>query len=140
MASSFRADGQPAPHHLEEAAKLLNAPSFFSPTKQTQAELVFTGAEAFHFTSPFSSPWEENNRVSGKLFRAGLDWEKRPSVILLHGWSAELQYRWQFRWLARQLTDAGVNAAMFELPFHGSRRPRAPGAIQNFISYDLLQM
>src|SRR5437764_6794844 len=29
---------------------------------------------------------------------------------------------------------------MFEFPYHGRGRPRGPGAIQNFISYDLLHM
>jgi dienelactone hydrolase len=33
-----------------------------------------------------------------------------------------------------------VNAVLFELPYHLQRRPRRPGAINNFISEDLLRM
>jgi len=140
MASAFRADGERAPHHAAEAEKWLNDPKFFSGIEGAVPQMAFTSPHDFEFRSPVASRWAENDRVFGKLFRAGPDWQKRPSVILLHGWNAELQYRWQFPFLARQLTGAGVNAAMFQLPYHGRRRPREPGAIQNFISYDLLHM
>ena len=140
MAGGFRAGGRREPHHPAEAEKLLNAPGFFSDLPDIAPELVFTSEKDFQFTSPILTRWAENNRVSGKLFRAGVDWKARPSIILLHGWSAELQYRWQFPFLARQLARAGVNAIMFELPYHGQRRPHEPGAIQNFISQDLLHM
>jgi pimeloyl-ACP methyl ester carboxylesterase len=140
MASSFRAGGGREPHHAAEAEKLLSDPRFFSGFNEITPELVFTSAHDFEFSSPIPSRWAQNNRVFGKLFRAGTDWERRPSVILLHGWNAELQYRWQFPFLASRLARAGINAAMFQLPYHGRRRPREPGAIQNFISYDLLHM
>ena len=140
MASAFRADGAGAPHHAVEAEKWLNDPKFFSVVDRTVPKIVFMSARDFEFRSPVASRWAENDRVFGKLFRAGTDWQKRPSVILLHGWNAELQYRWQFPFLANRLTRAGVNAAMFQLPYHGRRRPRESGAIQNFISYDLLHM
>jgi alpha-beta hydrolase superfamily lysophospholipase len=57
------------------------------------------------------------------LERVKTDWRKHPAVLLLHGWNAELQYRWLFPMLAQRLNNAGINAVMFELPYHGSRRP-----------------
>jgi len=140
MASSFRADGAPGSCDVLEAEKLLNDPTFFAGVAPPTPQLVFRSARDFEFTSPLTSRWAANNRVRGKLFRAGRDWQRRPSVILLHGWNAELQYRWQFQFLGAQLARAGVNAATFQLPYHGRRRPCEPGAIQNFISYDLLHM
>jgi len=103
-------------------------------------ELEFSGPQDFHFPSWIQSRWQENNQVHGRLFRAGTDWNAKPSVIFLHGWNAEQQYRWQFPRLARHLVRAGVNVALIELPYHGHRRPRQADAIQNFISYDLLHM
>ena len=141
IASSFRADGAADQTQLIEAEKWLRDGSFFFDFDEVTPELRFDGGgEEFEFTSPVSTRWPENNRVFGRLFRAGPHWQSRPSVILLHGWSAELQYRWQFRFLGKKLARSGVNAAMFELPYHGRRTPRAPGAIQNFISHDLLHM
>jgi hypothetical protein len=140
MASSFRAGGGRQPCHAIEAEQWLSDPGFFSDFGGLTPNLVFSNARHFQFTSPIATPWAQNNRVRGKLFRAGAHWKGRPSVILLHGWSAELQYRWQFLVLARQLARAGVNAAMFELPYHCHRKPQEPGAIQNFISHDLLHM
>jgi hypothetical protein len=140
MASSFRAGGGQAPHHAPQAEALLNNPKFFCEFNDLPPQLAFSSEKQFHFSSPISSRWAQNNRVTGKLYRAGRDWRSRPSVILLHGWSAELQYRWQFPLLATRLARKGINAAIFELPYHGQRRPTEPGAIQNFISYDLLQM
>ena len=59
---------------------------------------------------------------------------------MLHGWNSELAYTRQFPYLSWRLNRHGINAAMFELPFHGRRRPRGPGQIRNFISHDLLNM
>ena len=164
MAASLQAAGRPAPQHAAEAGKLLNSssishtalpsenypgtealnrpttPPFLFNLEVDPAQMQFINAVEFEFPSSVSSPWPENNRVSGKLWRAGSDWAHRPSVILLHGWNSEFQYRWQFPRLAARLARAGVNTAMFELPYHGRRRPRAPDAIQDFISYDLPQM
>ncbi len=140
MASSFQAGGQREPHHRLEAEKLLNDPDLFSDKDTIAPDLHFKNATEFQFKSAVATRWAENNQVSGRLFRAGTEWKSRPSVILLHGWSAEMQYRCQFPLLAKRLVRAGVNAAMFELPYHGRRRPREPGAIQNFISHDLLHM
>jgi len=133
-------NGGRAAHHAAEAEQLLSEQGLFFDPGQVTPELSFTSPTDFCFTSAMRSPFEENNRVSGRLFRTGPDWEKRPSVILLHGWNAELQYRWQFPALARRLARAGVNTAYFELPYHGRRRPRRPGAIHDFISHDFLRM
>jgi len=140
IASSFRADGRPEACDASAAENLLQDPSFFASGSHATPELVFTSPREFEFISPMPGRWVDNNRVHGKLFRAGPDWQRRPSVILMHGWNAELQYRWQFQFLGARLARAGVNAVTFQLPYHGQRRPREPGAIQNFISYDLLHM
>jgi pimeloyl-ACP methyl ester carboxylesterase len=60
-------------------------------------------------------------------------------VILLHGWNGELGYRFQFPYVAWRLRQAGINVALMELPYHSQRKPRTEGALQNFISYDLLR-
>jgi alpha/beta hydrolase family protein len=164
MAASLPAAGRPAPHHAAEAEKMLNGSSisqaalfsenppgpeppnappalpFLFNFEVGPAQMRFTTSIDFEFPSSVPSPWAENNKVFGKLWRAGSNWARCPSVILLHGWNAEFQYRWQFPRLAARLARAGVNTTMFELPYHGRRRPRAPGAMQDFISYDLPQM
>lgn len=91
------------------------------------------GATAFRFLSPWPSPWPENNVVWGHLYRADSNWPTAPSVVLLHGWRGERQYRWQFPWLARCLSRRGINTAFFQLPLHGCRRPRSPGAPRDWI-------
>lgn len=68
------------------------------------------------------------------------DWKSRPSVILLHGWNASLQYQWQFPYWSQLLARAGVNAFRFELPHHMSRTPVEPGTIRNFLSGNLLHV
>ncbi|HMC28668.1 MAG TPA: hypothetical protein VKM56_12835, partial [Verrucomicrobiae bacterium] len=130
MASSFRADGIAQPSHAVEAEKWLARESLFGGvTQSANMEFIFNNETDFLFASPVTTRWEQNNRVHGKLFRAGPAWKSRPSVILLHGWNAELQYRWQFPRLARRLTKSGVNAAIFELSYHCQRRPSETGAI-----------
>jgi hypothetical protein len=60
--------------------------------------------------------------------------------VLLHGWNGERQYQCQFPYLAWRLNRAGINAAILELPYHGSRKPISPAAVHNFISSDLLRV
>jgi len=115
----------------------IEEPDFFCDDAAIPHDLAFINEKEFRFTSAISTPWDDNNLVHGKLLRCGPDWKERPSVILLHGWNGEWGYRWQFPWLAWRLTRAGINAAMLELPYHGRRKPRAAGAIRNFISHDL---
>jgi pimeloyl-ACP methyl ester carboxylesterase len=109
-------------------------PITFNGARSPKAiQLTWTSRTAFQFSSPQPSPWPENNLVCGHLFRAGPHWQAKPTVVLLHGWRAERQYRWQFPWLARCLNRRGINAAFFLLPMHGSRCPRSPGAPRDFI-------
>jgi len=75
------------------------------------------------FTSAIASPWAENNRVYGQLFRAK---RKGPAVVVLAQWNA----RWEeqqnvCRWLQR----LGITAVKVSLPYHDRRaipdHPRA---------------
>lgn len=75
------------------------------------------------FTSAVTSPWAENNRVYGQLFRAK---RKGPAVVVLAQWNA----RWEeqqnvCRWLQR----LGITAVKMSLPYHDRRaipgHPRA---------------
>lgn len=103
------------------------------PPGPLSIDLAWAGETGFEFQSPQPSPWPENNVVYGRVYRAGPDWTRRPSVVLLHGWRGEQQYRWQFPWLARCLNRRGLNAVFFELPLHGRRQPRSPGAPRDWI-------
>ncbi|HTU33474.1 MAG TPA: hypothetical protein VMF66_06695 [Candidatus Acidoferrum sp.] len=67
------------------------------------------------FTSQIISPWPENNRVYGQLFRAR---RKGPAVVVLAQWNA----RWEeqqdtCRWLNR----LGMTAIKISLPYHDRR-------------------
>jgi pimeloyl-ACP methyl ester carboxylesterase len=138
--SSVRHDLAGKPETVAEAAALLERPDLFGDAMGEKPDLTFNGDGKFRFKSPVATPWAENNVVRGKLYRAGRAWAERPSVILLHGWNGELGYHCQFPFLAWRLARARVNAAMIELPYHGQRKPRADGAVRNFISSDLARM
>src|ERR1051326_5768650 len=142
MASSFQASGAADPDQLQKAQKWLQDCNLFLDFERITPDFKVTSDGAFEFASPQKTRWAENNRVFGRLFRAeaGPRWKHRPAVILLHGWNAEFQYRFQFPYLARKLAWEGINTAIIELPYHGRRRPLEPGSIQNFISYDLMHM
>ena len=127
-------------HHEREAEQLLAEPDFFRDPVEVPRDLQFSGPHDFSFASQRQTAALSNNTVHGRLYRAGRRWREKPAVILLHGWNSELSYTRQFPFLAWRLNRHGVNAAMFELPFHGRRRPSLPGAINNFISHDLLSM
>ncbi len=129
-------DGQT---HIPEALDLLTRPYFFTPQVEP-AVMAFHGKNKFTFPSPTPDRSVDNNRVPGRCELVGKDWQERPSIILLHGWNAELQYRWFFPFWAQLLAQAGINAFMFELPLHGARRPKQPGEIKNFLSGDLLHV
>lgn len=122
---------------LAEAAALLRHPDFLCDFAATPADVAFTEGTHFQFPSLLPSPWAENNVVHGRLFRTGRDWQRRPAVVLLHGWNGERACQAQFPWLAWRLKRRGVNAAMIELPYHARRKPRQAGAPRNFISHDL---
>jgi pimeloyl-ACP methyl ester carboxylesterase len=122
---------------IAAAEELLSRPDLFSASVEPARDITFTSAHDFQFASPMDSPWHENRIVHGKLFRAGKQWRRKPTVILLHGWNGELGYWRQFPYLAWRLNRHGLNAAMFELPYHAQRKPQARDAIRNFISHDL---
>jgi pimeloyl-ACP methyl ester carboxylesterase len=125
---------------IAAAEKVLQDPGLFETPAEPAQDLAFTSEHDFQFTSPGDNPWPENKVVHGKLYRAGKDWQHKPAVILLHGWNGELGYWKQFPYLAWRLNRCGVNAAMFELPYHAQRKPTAADAITNFISHDLVRM
>ena len=125
---------------VEKAEAMLAHKHFFDVDASAPADLKFHGAREFRFQSRIATPWPENNIVHGKLYRAGENWAGRPSTLLVHGWNGELGYHFQFPFIARLLTRAGINAAMIELPYHARRRPNSIGAINNFISHDLVRM
>lgn len=125
---------------LQEAAELLTCADFFCGFAEKPAKVEFTGAREFRFPSAITTPWPQNNLVHGQLFRSSRDWQRKPTVILLHGWNGETGYRLQFPMLAWRLCRSGVNTALIELPYHAQRKPQTPGALQNFISHDLLRM
>jgi dienelactone hydrolase len=122
------------------AAAEIEPVNFFSDASTATPQVSFSGATAFRFPSAITTPSDENNIVHGFLFRCGQNWRSQPTVILIHGWSAELCYRFQFPRLARRLRRAGLNTATLELPYHCQRRPRRGGAVNDFISDDLNSM
>jgi len=75
------------------------------------------------FTSQIVSPWPENNRVYGQLFRAK---KERAAVIVLAQWNA----RWEEQQgVCRWLNKLGITAVKMSLPYHDRRavpgHPRA---------------
>ena len=75
------------------------------------------------FTSQIASPWPENNRVYGQLFRAR---QTGPAVVVLAQWNA----RWEEQQdMCRWLNRLGITAIKISLPYHDRRaipgHPRA---------------
>lgn len=136
---SVHSGTQPA-NQWAEAGRLLHDSDFLCDGVGAPADLAFLGDRHFRFSSPIASRWGQNNTVYGRLHVAAQRWQQRPAVVLLHGWNAEAGYRILFPWLAWRLSRMGVNAAMFELPYHSQRKPRGRDAIDNFISDDLLHV
>jgi pimeloyl-ACP methyl ester carboxylesterase len=128
-------DGQ-----LDAAVKLLHRDDFFADFVEAPADFAFGPRNTFHFTSPVVSPWQHNNTVHGRFFRAADRWQDLPTMVLIHGWNAEIGYRTLFPYLARRLNREGINTVLFELPYHSQRKPRERQAIRNFLSGDLLHV
>ncbi len=61
-------------------------------------------------------------------------------MVLVHGWNSERVYHYLFPWLAGELNARGLNVLFALLPYHGVRKPKASGAVTNFISNDLTTM
>jgi pimeloyl-ACP methyl ester carboxylesterase len=113
----------PDPGQCAEAEELARNAELFIPP-EIPADITFSPhGDVFHFKSTVSSPSEKNNLVRGRLFRAGEDWQRRPFLLVVHGWNAELHYRRICPLLARGLNRRGMNAALIQLPFHMERRP-----------------
>jgi pimeloyl-ACP methyl ester carboxylesterase len=125
---------------VEEAEIMLHQTDFFAADIATP-DLTFETQHTFRFASPRPSPWPENNVVVGRLYRClHQPWQECPTVVMLHGWNAELGYQLAFPGLAGKFNRLGFNAAMIELPYHGRRKPRAPDAVKNFLSDDLVHI
>jgi pimeloyl-ACP methyl ester carboxylesterase len=125
---------------IAAAERVLREPNLFTAPAEAACDVSFQSEHEFRFTSPGDNPWPENKIVHGKFYRSGKQWQTKPTVILLHGWNGELGYWHQFPYLAWRLNRHGLNAAMFELPYHAQRKPQARDAITNFISHDLVCM
>jgi pimeloyl-ACP methyl ester carboxylesterase len=122
----------------ECAAELLARPDLLTP-EAPAAKLEFKNKRQFIFESVVRTPWDSPT-AKGSLWRAGGEWQKRPAVILIHGWNGEWGYHLAFPWMQMALAARGINSLKFELPFHGFRRPAGAGRINNLISDDLITM
>jgi hypothetical protein len=132
--------GVAQPKQIDTARRLLEDASFFSLEESPVLEPAFRTAIHFTFKSPEVSPWPENNIGYGQFHRCGNGWRTCPTIILLHGWNAELCYRYLFPHIAKKALRRGFNALFFELPLHSQRRPRGDGAVKDWISDNLLAM
>ena len=74
--------------------------------------------------SPRPCEFAENNVVHGRLYRRAKDWQKFPSVILLHGARDVFNYRFSFPLMVPAIHRAGFNAATLVAPYHFQRRVR----------------
>lgn len=138
LATASVKSGWRRPDQTERANELLARPDFLTPSVPA-AELTFQSRSRFTFPSPVKTSWDAPF-AHGRFRRAGRDWTRKPAVILIHGWNGEMGYYCSFPFLELTLARFGINALAFELPFHGLRRPRAPGVIHNLISDDLVTM
>jgi hypothetical protein len=109
---------------LTEAIEFLNGPHFI-PAESKPAELEFMSN--IHFTFPSRRPCEfaENNIVHGRLYRRTKDWQKFPTIILLHGGGDFLGHRYGFPLKVPAIHRAGFNAATLMAPYHFQRRVRS---------------
>jgi pimeloyl-ACP methyl ester carboxylesterase len=130
------AESVPEPAVFE---KHLRLPQVFCDSIENPVDWFLDAHGTFQFKSPVCTPSDQNNTVFGRLYPAAKEWTHHPTVLLLHGWNAELCYRRQFPYLAWRLRQAGFNAATIELPYHLQRRPRN-GPVTDFISSDLARM
>lgn len=128
------------PGQLSAARSLLESAAFFHPETSLEMMPEFHTGTAFTFKTPLPSLWPENNIGYGHFHRCRSEWESRPTIILLHGWNAELCYRHLFPYIAKRARKRGFNTLFFELPLHSQRRPRGSGAVTDWISDNLLSM
>jgi len=95
---------------LTEAVEFLNGPNFI-PAESKPAELEFKSKIHFTFPSPRPCEFAENNVVHGRLCRRTKDWQKFPTIILLHGGGGFLGHRYGFPLKVPAIHRAGFNAA-----------------------------
>jgi dienelactone hydrolase len=106
---------------LTEAIEFLNGPKFI-PAESKPAELEFKSNIHFTFPSPRPCEFAENNVVHGRLYRRAKDWQKFPTVILLHGGGDFLNHRYRFPLMVSATHRAGFNSATLVAPYHFQRR------------------
>ena len=108
---------------LTEAIEFLNGPNFI-PAESNPAKLEFTSNIHFKFPSPRPCEFAENNIVHGRLYRRAKDWQKFPTIILLHGGGDMLNHRYRFPLTVPAIHHAGFNAVTLVAPYHFQRRVR----------------
>jgi dienelactone hydrolase len=108
---------------LTEAVGFLNGPNFI-PAESRPAEVEFTSKIHFAFPSPRPCEYPQNNIVHGRFYRHAKDWQKFPTIILLHGGSDFLSQRYGFPLKVPAIHRAGFNAATLVAPYHFQRRVR----------------
>jgi pimeloyl-ACP methyl ester carboxylesterase len=108
---------------LTEAVEFLNGPDFI-PAESNPAGLEFKSKIHFKFPSPKPCEFAENNVVHGRLYRRANDWQKFPTLILLHGGGDCLGHRYGFPLKVPAIHRAGFNAATLVAPYHCQRRVR----------------
>lgn len=106
---------------LTEAVEFLNGPDFI-PAENNSAGLEFISKIHFKFQSPRPCEFAENNVVHGRLYRRAKDWQKFPTIILLHGGGGFLGYRYGFPLTVPAIHRVGFNAATLVAPYHFQRR------------------
>jgi len=89
MLWTFRKSGN---SKLTEAIEFLNGPNFI-PAESKPAQLGFKSKIHFTFLSPQPCEFAENNVVHGRLYRRTKDWQRFPTLILLHGGGDSLNHR-----------------------------------------------
>lgn len=101
------------------------------PPPREVPRLHWTSNSDFRFKTPLPSPYPENNTVYGRYFRAK-GGKTAPVVILLHGWMMKCDIL--YRSICFSLSRNGLDAILFELPFHKRRAPRGTFSGEYFIS------
>src|SRR5262249_54654961 len=67
----------------------------------------------------------ENNMVHGRLYRRAKDWQRFPTLILLHGGVDFLSHGYGFPLIVPAIHRVGFNVATLEAPYHFQRRVRS---------------
>jgi pimeloyl-ACP methyl ester carboxylesterase len=117
---------------LEEALQFLNGPDFI-PAESRPARVEWGGPISFRFPTPRPSDTPQNNIAYGRLYRCAKDWQKYPTIILLHGAGDFVNHRFRFPLLIHRCNRAKFNAATLVLPYHFQRRRRPSGALDHLL-------